>query len=299
MKNSFLIALFLSYGLAFSQEAKFNHILITNDDGIENVERLLALAKSVKQVSRRVSIVVSAFDRSGTSNYTTFGKYQSTLEVTCEYVDEENNIAIFTMPGNPADCVLIGLNGLFLDDQPDLVLSGINGGTNIGAGWFGSGTIGAVRMAAYLGVPGIALSGFDDDDERSYSVLPNWITKLISTKLVEEISSGDYWTIGFPEISLENVKGVVVAERRVAFAKPEQLVFEKIDGKDPHTPDSKSVWSFRNNLSPQEDSDNKYDDTQLEAGYIVITPMTIDENSSSSFNSLVSKKRLIPEFTLK
>ncbi len=295
MKAPLLSVLILYCGLVFSQEAKFNHILITNDDGIENANRLLALARSVKQVSKRVSIVVPAFDRSGTSNYTTYGKYQSTLELICEYIDDKNNVTIYTMPGNPADCVLLGLNGLFSDDRPDLVLSGINGGTNIGPGWFGSGTIGAVRMAAYLGVPGIALSGFDDDDERSYSALPNWVTKLISTQLVDEIGAGDYWTIGFPEVPLEEVKGVAVAERRIIFEKPKQVLFEKVDGENPHSVDSKSVWSFRNNLTPSENP-YKFDDIQLEAGYIVITPMSIDENKTSSLKELESKKELIPNF---
>ncbi len=297
MKTTFFLTLIVSCELVFSQEVKFDHILITNDDGIENADRLLALAKSVKRISKRVSIVVSAFDRSGTSNYTTFGKYQSTLEVTCEYRDENSNIAIYTMPGNPADCVLIGLNGLFADDKPDMVLSGINGGTNIGPGWFGSGTIGAIRMAAYLGVPGIALSGFDDEDERSFTVIPKWVTALLSTDLVNEISKGSYWTIGFPEVSMEDVKGVVVAERRVAFDDPEQLVFKKIDGEDPYTQENSTVWSLSNNLSLSEDP-YEYDDIQLEKGYIVLTPMTIDENRASLFNSLVEKKDLIPKFTV-
>ena len=76
-----------SYG-----QTQFSHILITNDDGIEDADRLFALAKSVKSVANRVSIIVSNFDRSGSSNYMSYGKYQSTFEVTCEYVDKENKI---------------------------------------------------------------------------------------------------------------------------------------------------------------------------------------------------------------
>jgi len=76
---SILIVLIYFQLTSAQEHFKYNHILITNDDGIEDADRLLALAESVKEVSKRVSIVVSSFDRSGTSNQTTFGKNQSTL----------------------------------------------------------------------------------------------------------------------------------------------------------------------------------------------------------------------------
>ena len=60
-----------------AQELRYNHILITNDDGIEDKNRLIALAKSVKNVADKISIVVSESDRSGSSNYTSLGKYKS------------------------------------------------------------------------------------------------------------------------------------------------------------------------------------------------------------------------------
>jgi 5'/3'-nucleotidase SurE len=193
-----ILILILYLQLTYGQELiKYNHILITNDDGIEDADRLLALAKSVKKVSKRVSIVVSSFDRSGTSNCTTLAKHQSTLEVICKYYDKENNISAYVIPGNPADFIILGLNGLFPDNKPDLVLSGINGGANIGPEWFGSGTIGAIRMSAFMGVRGIALSGFDDDDERSFELIPEWITKLISSEIVIDIEK--YTMIAGPQ----------------------------------------------------------------------------------------------------
>jgi 5'-nucleotidase len=189
MKNMIsILVILICFQLTLAQEkVRFKHILITNDDGIEDAKKLLALAISVKNVADRVSIVVSSYDRSGTSNQTAIGKYQSTLEVTCKYQDKNNNIAGYTIQGNPADNILLGLSGFFSDDKPDLVLSGINGGSNIGPDWFGSGTIGAVRMAAFLGVKGIALSGFDDDDKRSFELIPQWIARFISSGILGEI----------------------------------------------------------------------------------------------------------------
>lgn len=277
---------------------KYDHILITNDDGIEDADRLLALARSVKKVSKRVSIVVSSFDRSGTSNHTTYGKHQSTLEVTCKYYDEENNIGAYVIPGNPADCIMLGVAGLFADDKPDLVLSGINSGANMGPGWFGSGTIGAIRMAAFSGVKGIALSGFDDDDERSFVIIPEWITQFISSEIIDEIEKNSYLTIGFPKIPLEEIKGVKIASRRISFDKPENMNFFKIYGDDPHMPENKTIWALKYTDNPV-DKSIIYDDTYLREGFIIITPMTIDENDNALLDKFQNNQDLIPEFSLK
>ena len=297
MKLILSLSLFFCLHAALTQESfRYNHILITNDDGIDDADRLLALAKSVKSVVKRVSIVVSSFDKSGTSNHTTFGKHQSTLEVTCEYQDTVNNISAYTMPGNPADCVLLGLNGLFGDDRPDLVLSGINGGANIGPGWFGSGTIGAVRTAAFLGVKGIALSGFEDDDQRSFTLIPNWITRFISSPLINEMDKNSYLTVGFPK-SLEAIKGIKLASRRTSLHQPERLQFQKIHGEEFDQPENTTVWA----LSLQDDTNAnaaRDDQTYLEQGYIVITPMSIDENHNRLMKTFSEMEKSIPAFSL-
>ena len=284
------------FGLA-QKGIKYSHILITNDDGVEDADRLLALAKSVKKVSKRVSIVVSSFDRSGTSNHTTFGKYQSSLEITCEYQDTINNISLYETPGNPSDCVLLGLNGLFPEDKPDLVLSGINSGANIGPGWFRSGTVGAIRTAAFLGVRGVALSGFDDDDERSYKAIPKWVTQLISSDLITQVDKNSYLTVGFPEIPLEEIKGIKIVERKISLNNPESVVFNMIHGNDPHNEENKTIWTMEyrgdTKVSP-----NKYDEDYLKEGYIVITPMTVNENNTFLINSFLEKVNAIPQFSL-
>lgn len=277
---------------------KYNHILITNDDGIGDADRLLALASSVKKVANRVTIVVSAFDRSGSSNQLTYGKHRKTIEVTCKYDDPENNISAYEIPGNPADCVLIGLSGLFGEDRPDLVLSGINGGANIGLGWFSSGTIGAIRTSAFLGVPGVALSGFDDDDPRSFEVIPNWVAQFISTDLVSQLGENDYLTVGFPEVPLDEVKGIKLASRMISFDQPESIVFRKIHGDEIDKPDNTTIWTLQDwgNINAA----NKENDlTSLAAGFIVITPMSIDENHGQLLKTFQNQKDLIPEFSVK
>ncbi len=298
--KKFILALAIIASIQFVQAqdfVKFKHILITNDDGIEDANRLLALAESVIEVADRVSIVVSAFDRSGTSNHTTFGKHQSTLEVSCKYYDTEKNIAAYIIPGNPSDCVLLGLNGLFPDNRPDLVLSGINGGPNIGPDWFGSGTIGAARMAAFLGVNSIALSGFYEKDERSFRLIPKWITQFISSGILDEMEKNSYVTIGFPKIPLDEIKGIRIVGRRVSYDKAESFSFTKIWGENPHSPENTTVWALTSSGNVI-DNTNLYDDIYLQQAYIVITPMSINENNKTLLSKFQTRFHEIPNFLL-
>lgn len=293
-KLIFSIMLIFCFSLAYGQ-TRFKHILITNDDGIEDADRLAALAKGLQDSADRISIIVPAFDRSGTSNHSAYGKYRSVLEITCRYVDKKNNIAAYTLPANPADCVLLGLGGFFGEDRPDLVLSGINGGPNIGPGWFGSGTIGAARSAAFLGVKAIAFSGFDDNNKESFSVIPGWINKFISSGVIEAMDKNSYLTVGFPRIPFEKIKGVRLAERRVSFDRPELFRFGKIYGKEPHVPDNKTIWSLEPTGNPS-NLEIKQDDYYLRQGFVIITPMTIDENNRTLMQNIRKKLDLIPDF---
>ena len=183
MKLFYVVLILFQSNLLVAQTS-FKHILITNDDGIEDADRLIALARAVRNKAGQVSIIVSDTDRSGHSNFSAIGKGQSVLEVTCKYL--EDNIAIYTIPDNPAYCILLGLGGFF-EETPDLVLSGINGGTNGGKGWFASGTIGAVRTAAFLGVKAVALSGFDDDQATSFVAIPRWVSQFITSEMISQI----------------------------------------------------------------------------------------------------------------
>jgi 5'-nucleotidase len=288
-----VVFLLISTTLIFSQK-RFDHILITNDDGIEDSKRLIALAKHVSKVADRLTIIVSEFDRSGTSNYSTYGKYNTTLELTCQYHNDEDNVEVYTTPGNPADCVMLGLGGINSDIKPDLVLSGINGGPSIGPNWFGSGTIGAARTAAFFGVKAIAFSGFDDDNEKSFTIIPKWIAELISSGLLADLERGDYLTVGFPKIPFDEIKGIKLVERRVTFDYPELFKMKKIYGKETNIVDSKTIWTPEVTDNPNNFS-KTLDDVFLNKGYIIITPMSIDENAPQLLNKLLEKINVLPK----
>lgn len=123
------------------------HILLSNDDGVD-APGLRALHEALRARGHRVSVVAPSVDRSGSSvSVTTHGS----LRV------HEVAPGIRAVDGTPADCVRVALATL-LDEPPDLVVSGVNFGQNIGAGTVSSGTVGAAITAAALGVPAIAVS---------------------------------------------------------------------------------------------------------------------------------------------
>lgn len=293
MKKIIITLIFILGVCNLYSQTKFKHILITNDDGIEDSKRLLALAKSVSNHADKVSIIVSAFDRSGTSNHSMYGKYNSTFEATCKYNDEM--ISFYTIPGNPADCVMLGLGGFFGEETPDLVISGINGGTNIGPNWFGSGTIGAARTAAFYGVKSIALSGFDDDNEKSFVLLPEWISNFIGSGILDSLKRGDYLTISFPKIPFTEIKGIKILKRRIYFDHPEVFKLKKIWGGDSSMIDKKTIWTLEIDGNPYS-KDLLLDNDFLKEGYVIITPMKVDENNPDLLDKLRLKHNLIPHF---
>jgi 5'-nucleotidase len=122
------------------------HVLVSNDDGyLAPGIRILAKALSA---SARVTIVAPERDRSGASN-------SLTLDYPIRVGREGENI--FRVEGTPTDCVHLAITGL-LDDEPDMVMSGINAGANLGDDVLYSGTVAAATEGRTLGLPAVAIS---------------------------------------------------------------------------------------------------------------------------------------------
>ncbi|MDR2739683.1 MAG: 5'/3'-nucleotidase SurE [Treponema sp.] len=124
------------------------NILVTNDDGI-NCEGLLLLAEALRGLSgHTVFVLAPEDDRSGVSQ-------SISLKGPLRLRDRGNNT--WTCSGTPADCVMVAALG-GLPEKPDLVVSGINAGANLGTDLVYSGTAAAARQAALYGIPGVAFS---------------------------------------------------------------------------------------------------------------------------------------------
>lgn len=125
-------------------------ILITNDDGVTS-NGILALYNAVKDLAD-TTIVAPAHQQSGVGHAITLMK---PLRATPTIIGD--NIDAYAVTGTPSDCVIVGSKNL-MDEEPDLVISGINIGENLSKSITTSGTLGATFEAAYFGIPAIAVS---------------------------------------------------------------------------------------------------------------------------------------------
>src|SRR5580658_3037150 len=122
------------------------HILLTNDDGI-HAEGLRVLAAAFEGFAT-VSIVAPSQEQSGAAQSLTLRQ-----PIVCHEVAERE----WAVDGTPADCVIVALHKL-LPEPPDIVISGINYGANLGENAYYSGTVGAAREAALHHIPAVAMS---------------------------------------------------------------------------------------------------------------------------------------------
>lgn len=122
------------------------HILVSNDDGYR-ADGIQALARAVADVAR-VTVVAPERDRSGASNSLTLDQPLRVHTV---------EPAVYSVDGTPTDCVHLAITGL-LEDDPDMVISGINAGANLGDDVLYSGTVAAAMEGRFLGLPAVAVS---------------------------------------------------------------------------------------------------------------------------------------------
>lgn len=130
-------------------------ILLTSDDGI-NASGLRTLRDALCGAGHQVTVVAPTVDRSGTSAALTLNV--NMRGIRSEFSCGEGRGVAFAVTGTPSDAVLFGLSVAFGEQAPDLVVSGLNLGQNVGRAVNHSGTVGAAVTAAEEGVPSIALS---------------------------------------------------------------------------------------------------------------------------------------------
>ena len=138
------------------------HILLTNDDG-HQAPGIQTLHRVLKMAGHRVSMVAPSTEQSATGMGIT-----SRRNLALEQLEKDS----WHLDGQPVDTILVAIRHLLEDNPPDLVLSGINFGPNLGNSLFMSGTIGAAIMASVVGIPSIAISAGVRFDEVGLSPKP-------------------------------------------------------------------------------------------------------------------------------
>lgn len=257
-------------------------VLITNDNGLAD-GKIVALARAFAPHAE-TWVVAPSENRSGSTHYLSVTRLG---QLRTESRDLGSGIRAFAVDGFPADAVLLALYGLMRDQPPDLVISGINGGPNLAHDWLGSGTIGAARIAAFLGVPAIAVSGLDDDIPGAVAAATDWVVRLAQSPVVRRLEAGQYLTVSMPRVAPSDIQGVQVSRRA---ALRVDVAFE---ADEPHGTGGSRAWRIRVTPKvslPAADTDQAYYD----AGFIVIVPMRADEHDDALLRDLRTTRVLPP-----
>lgn len=233
-------------------------ILITNDDGVfaKGINTLIEIARPFGD------IVVFAPDsvRSGMSSAITAHN-----RLVFSKLFAEEGLTVYSTTGTPTDCVKLSCYALFKDRTPDLLLSGINHGSNASINVLYSGTMGAALEGCANCIPSIGFSLCDHSWDADFSISKPYVSSIIDKVLKNPPPQGVCLNVNMPQ---GEIKGMKVCRQAQGYWKEE---FESRQDKDGFT----GYWltgKFVNNEPDAEDTD----DWALANGYISIVPTKTD-----------------------
>lgn len=180
------------------------HILLTNDDGI-HAPGIKALWEELSKIAT-ISVVAPDSERSASSQSITV---HNPIWVD-EYTITEHAISAFKIGGTPTDCVKIALKVL-LGAYPDIIVSGINNGSNLGTDVLYSGTVSAAIEGALNGVPALAVS-LDSFEANDYSYAAKVAREIAEIVINKGLPPNTLLNINVPALAQDQIKGRVVTK---------------------------------------------------------------------------------------
>jgi 5'-nucleotidase len=179
-------------------------ILISNDDGI-NAKGLQVLESIAAKISDDVWVVAPELDQSGSSHSLTL---REPLRI------RQHGPKRFSVGGTPSDCVLTGISYILRDKRPDLVLSGVNNGCNLGEDIIYSGTVAAAIEAKLLKVNAIAFSlGIENKRLAQWDVVEHFVPSIIHKLSTLPNFDDIIYNVNFPNVALDQVKGIRITDQ--------------------------------------------------------------------------------------
>lgn len=167
-------------------------ILITNDDGVD-APGIAVMQAIAAEISDDVWVVAPDGNQSGAGHRMTFGR-----ELTLSRRSER----IYALPGSPADCIVVGCTHILKDQKPDIVLSGVNQGQNLGDLIHCSGTMAGAREGALQGAIGIAMSqavDFDREHEVNWTPAERHAAGIVRALAAEHDGDDVFYNVNFPQ----------------------------------------------------------------------------------------------------
>jgi 5'-nucleotidase len=238
------------------------HILITNDDGIQ-APGLRALVEALKD-SATITVVAPAHERSAAAQSLTLRQ-----PIYCDQLSERE----YAVEGTPADAMILAFHTL-LKEKPDLVISGINRGGNMGENVYYSGTVGAAMEGALNRVPSIAISAAYRGKDFDFQPAARF-ARVLAPLIIEE---------GLPDGVLLNVNVPHPWNGTVRFTRQSSKITRNLlqPGTDPRG--RRYYWLHEQQITQGVGADT--DQAAVRDGAISITPLALDHTDTASLNHL-------------
>ena len=248
-------------------------ILVSNDDGItsKGIRLLVSIMKDLGEVV----VVAPDGPQSGMGHAITIG---NTLRL------EENDIfpgiTAYECSGTPADCVKIAKHFILKDRKPDLVVSGINHGSNTSISVLYSGTMSAAIEGAIEGMPAIGFSLCDYSSDADFSHVEPYVRQITERVLSEGLTEGVALNVNFPPKRYESVKGIKVCRQARARWQEEFDLRYDPNGR-------RYFWLAGNFVNHDKGEDN--DEWAIANNYVSVVPCQFDMTAHHSMAFLNSK----------
>lgn len=239
-------------------------ILLSNDDGYQ-APGLKALAAAMEVVAE-VVVVAPDRDRSGASN-------SLTLETPIRAHTMENGF--IRVEGTPTDCVHLAITGL-LEEEPDMVVAGINAGANMGDDVIYSGTVAAATEGRFLGFPAMAIS-MGSHAPQYFQTAAQIAVQLIERLQSKPLAPESILNVNVPDLPLAEIQGIQIT-RLGHRHKAEPVVKER-------DPRGRPIY-WVGPAGPEQDAGPGTDFHALRNGFVSITPLQVDLTRHAAIESL-------------
>lgn len=253
-------------------------ILLTNDDGWD-AKGLAKLIEALRPLAQLI-IVAPATEKSASAHSMTLTRPMRLVSVDDDFYKMDD--------GTPTDCVFIGLNNLFDDDnKPDLVISGINIGSNMGEDITYSGTVAGASEAVLQGIPGIAISQvFNDLNNANKNAWEYELAAKTIHDLAKKILEGDFplgerklLNINVPPCSIAECKGLKITKAGYREYGNDSHMHRNPRGEE-------FYWIGLHPLIWQSDENKGCDFEAVKENYVSITPIQLDMTSYNDIDKL-------------
>lgn len=233
-------------------------ILLSNDDGIF-ADGLTALYESLKGIGD-LFVVAPDTEQSAVGHAITL---YNPLRV--KEIKRKNGFHGYAVNGTPADCVKLGIKAI-LNGKPDLVVSGINRGSNLGENIIYSGTVSVATEGTIMGIPSIAFS-ITSHENPMYEVAADFAAKLVPVVLEKGLPKGTLLNINIPNLPQEKIKGIKIT--RQGESRFDEIFRKRTDPRN-------DTYFWMDGVYLKTENDDSADDVAIDQGYISITPISYD-----------------------